>query len=50
MDSAPLVALSAIVSSQPQRYVPIPKYSLRLFARCVGGSISKIQGAFILQV
>jgi hypothetical protein len=46
----PLAALSAIASSQSQRYAPITKGSLRLFARRLGGSISQIQGAFILQM
>jgi hypothetical protein len=45
----PLVALSAIAGSQSQRYVRITKGSVRLFRR-LGGSISQIQGAFIIQV
>jgi hypothetical protein len=46
----PLVPLSAIVSSQSQRYMPIPKDSQRLSARRVGGFYFQIQGTFILQV
>src|ERR1700733_7366197 len=39
----PLVALPAIVSSHSQPYVPIPKDSLRLSARCLDGAISKFK-------